>query len=323
MRIRVYFLSNRDQAVFACPEHAMKRFALLLLPLTLFLPCVEASEWIMTPEELQSAAATKDDLIILDVSFDRADYDKGHIPGAQFVDWNKDLSDEQELYYRVPTQEQFESMMSRIGATRDSKLVFYDNRNNRMAIRGLWVADFYGHQNAAILEGGLEAWKTAGLPVNHEIPSPRPTVYRAQDTHPDMNVDHDFVHENLRNQEVLFVDSRPWEMFTGETPGVMIDKGKEVARIGHLPGAVSLPWKKSLDEHNAFLDIDQLKDLYSEMGVTPDKLTIFYCNEGLHAAFNWFVAVKLLGNDNIKIYEGSMGEWASDPKRPLVSGVGF
>jgi len=282
-----------------------------------------ATPCLISPADLKAGIASGEDLVIVDVSCEPEDYANGHLPGAIHVCWKADLSDGQEFYYRVPSKAQFEAVMSRIGATPDSRLVFYDNRENRMAIRGLWVAEFYGHRNAAILEGGADAWRRAGYPLTKKVPTPTATAYRAARSESQMNVEYAWVHANLRNEGVHFVDSRPFAMFTGETQGLMIDKDREVARLGHLPNATNLPWKKNLAAQASFLDVQALKDLYSQMGITPDKLTVFYCNEGLHAAFNWFVASKLLGNENVKIYEGSMGEWASDPKRPMVSGVGF
>jgi len=281
-----------------------------------------ASDWLVSPEWLNEPPEDVE-VVVIDVSFDPEDYAEGHIPGAAFVHWNEDLSDEKEAFYRVPTKEQFESIMSRIGATRETQVVFYDNRHHRFAIRGVWVAHYYGHEKAAVLEGGLEAWLAAGFSLETIEREVAPTDYKVQEVNPRMNVDADYVENNLRNTDVVFVDSRPWKMFTGETPGIMIDKGQAVARIGHLPGALSLPWKENLTEPNAFLDVEALEKLYKGRGVDPDKVTIFYCNEGLHAAFNWFVTTKLLGIENVKIYEGSMGEWASDAARPLVSGVGF
>ena len=72
-----------------------------------------------------------------------------------------------------------------------------------------------------------------------------------------------------------------------------------------------------------FLSTKVLGDLYTGAGLRKDKMLVFYCNEGLHAIFNWFVATKMLGYEKVKVYEGSMGEWADDPMLPMVSGVGF
>lgn len=133
----------------------------------------------------------------------------------------------------------------------------------------------------------------------------------------------DFVKANLRNSNVMFGDSRPWKMYTGEKPGMIIHTRKEVSRRGHLPGAVHIPWKGNIDQRGHFLDKATLMEKYQEAGIEKDKLVIFYCNEGVHAVYNWFVTTKILGFKRVKIYEGSMGEWADHPLLPMVSGIGF
>jgi thiosulfate/3-mercaptopyruvate sulfurtransferase len=119
------------------------------------------------------------------------------------------------------------------------------------------------------------------------------------------------------------VDSRPWKMYTGEITGKMIHTGLDVVRKGHLPGAVSIPWKNNINERDKFLEDSDLMKLYGNQGLSKYKVVIFYCNEGVHAAYNWFIATKILGFRNAKIYEGSMGEWADELLLPMVSGIGF
>jgi thiosulfate/3-mercaptopyruvate sulfurtransferase len=291
-------------------------------------PCVGDSSDVLkqgyvTPEWLEEYA-NDPDLIIVDVSFDRKDFEKEHIPNAVYIDWRRDLADQrEEKYYRIVPMDEFEKVMSSIGAEPDKTIIFYDNKQNRLSIRAVWVAHYYGHERAVILEGGIAAWKSAGFELTNEVVRVEPTKYKVQETHSEMNVEKQFVKQNLQNQGLLSVDSRPRRMYTGEIPGKIIHTGQEVARRGHLPGAVNIPWKSNLNKQSLFLDKGMLLKMYTEKGVTNDKLTVFYCNEGLHAVFNWFVATKLLGFKKVKIYEGSMGEWADDPLLPMVSGVGF
>jgi len=281
------------------------------------------SKGYVTPQWLKSHADAPG-LIIVDVSFEKSHYEKGHIPGAVYVDWRRDLADpDEKKYYRVVPKGGFENAMSRIGATPETMLIFYDNRQNRMAIRALWVAAYYGHQKSAILEGGILEWKAAGNETNTELPEVNPTVYRATKVHSEMNVEKSYVKENLRNSDILFVDSRSRKMYTGQAPGRLVHTGKKVARRGHLPGSVNIPWKENIDQKSRFLDKDTLSGIYLSAGHKEDKLVVFYCNEGLHAVFNWFVATRILGFEKVKVYEGSMGEWADDPLLPMVSGVGF
>ncbi len=276
----------------------------------------------VTPQWLH-AHADDPGLIIVDVSFEKAHYEKEHIPGAVYLDWRSDLADPgEEAYYRIVPKEGFEKAMGRIGADPESMLIFYDNRQNRMAIRGMWVAAYYGHNKTAVLEGGILAWKAAGNDTTAAVGDMHPTTYRARAVHSEMKVEKSFVKQNLRNSDVLFIDSRSRKMYTGQAPGRLVHTGKKVARRGHLPGSVNIPWKENIDQQSRFLDKNTLSGLYRSVSL-GDKLLVFYCNEGLHAVFNWFVATKILGLEKVKVYEGSMGEWADDPLLPMVSGIGF
>ena len=282
-----------------------------------------SSEGYVTPEWLKAHAGERN-ILIVDVSRNRGDYRKEHIPNAVFVDWIGELADQREKkYYRVVPKEGFERVMGRIGATHETTLIFYDNLQNRLAIRALWVAEYYGHKNVAVLEGGIFGWKAAGFRVTTVEPVMSPTEYRVREVHSEMNVDKVFVKENLRNGSIVFGDSRPWKMYTGQRPGMIIHTRKEVSRRGHLPGAVHIPWKGNIDKKSNFLDRVTLMKKYGEAGIEKERQVIFYCNEGVHAVYNWFVVTKMLGFKNVRIYEGSMGEWADQPLLPMVSGIGF
>ena len=281
------------------------------------------SRGFVSPDWLKKHAGDQN-LVIVDVSLKTQDYYNEHIPNAVYVDWKKELSDPMEKrYYKILSKEDFERVMNKIGATNDSTLIFYDNLNNRLAIRALWVAAYYGHENAMVLEGGIGGWKSAGFETTEKIPVCPVTSYEVGKMKSEINVDKGYVKLNLRNNDVLFVDSRPWKMYTGETTGKMIHTGLDVERKGHLPGAVSIPWKNNINERDKFLEDSDLMKLYGNQGLSKDKVVVFYCNEGVHAAYNWFIATKILGFRNAKIYEGSMGEWADELLLPMVSGIGF
>jgi thiosulfate/3-mercaptopyruvate sulfurtransferase len=261
------------------------------------------------------------DIRIVDVSFRREDYATRHIPNAVFVDWRADLADPDKRHYYILPVRDFEALMGRIGVTGDTRLVFYDNFDNRLAIRALWVAEYYGHGNAAILEGGIQAWEASGYQVTNNSPRFGSTRYRVESINSGLNVDKEYVRRNLSNPDVLFVDGRPAGMYSGLVAGKAIHTGETIARRGHLPGAVNQPWKSHLDENSGFLDRDSLQAMFEDRGISRDKeAVVFYCNEGVHAAFDWFVAAKILGFENARIYDGSMSEWAEDASLPLSRG---
>jgi thiosulfate/3-mercaptopyruvate sulfurtransferase len=263
-----------------------------------------------------------EDIRIVDVSFEKKGYTAGHIPNAVFVDWRTELADPGEKHYFILPRPDFEKLMSRIGVTPGTRLVFYDDFNNRLAIRALWVAEYYGHSNAAILKGGVQAWEEGGYRLTENSPKFRSTRYTVRSVNSGLNVDKEFVRRNLSNPDVLFVDGRPAGMYTGLINGKAIHTGEMIARRGHLPGAVNQPWKALLDNHSEFLDEHTLEAMFRDRGIDRDRETVvFYCNEGVHAAFDWFVAAKILRYENAKIYDGSMSEWAEDERLPLVLGA--
>jgi len=262
------------------------------------------------------------DIRIIDVSFDKESFLSGHVPNAVFLDWRGDLADPDEKHYSVLAREDFERLMRRIGVTRDTQLVFYDDFNNRLAIRALWVAEFYGHAGTAILEGGIRAWKARGYRTTGNSPEFPGTRYTVKDVHEGLNVDKDYVLNNLVNPNVMFVDGRSAGMYIGFIAGREIHTGETIARSGHLPGAVNQPWKDHMDSQSKFLDKTALETMYTNRGINRDlDAVVFYCNEGVHAAFDWFVAAKILGYENAKIYDGSMSEWAEDANLPLKIGL--
>jgi thiosulfate/3-mercaptopyruvate sulfurtransferase len=260
-------------------------------------------------------------LRVVAVSFEPEDFEQEHIPGSVFVDWRSDLADTGEFrYYKIVSRNGFETIMERIGVAENTTIIFYDNWNNRLAIRALWVSDFYGHHNTAILEGGIDAWKAAGFETNAETSWYTPTRYRVDTKRQEINTGLEYVRSHIHDNEVLIVDGRPHTMYTGMIRGTAVHTGEKIEGRGHIPGSVNLPWKKNIDHENRFLDRHTLMKLYTSRGITGEKTTVFYCNEGVHAAYDWFVADRILGFKNVSVYDGSMAEWSDDPGLPLEIG---
>jgi thiosulfate/3-mercaptopyruvate sulfurtransferase len=261
------------------------------------------------------------DLRVVAVTFEQSDYEKGHIPGSVFVDWRTDLADQEETrHYRIVSPEGFARTMERVGVSEHTTVVFYDDWNNRLAIRALWAAEYYGHANTAILEGGIWAWKQAGFTTTRNTPRYPRTTYEVETKHSELKTDLEFVRSHLDHSDVLIVDGRPEPMYTGMARGTVVHTGDKIERRGHIPKAVNLPWKLNIDNDDRFLDRDTLEALYASRGITGDVKTVFYCNEGVHAVYDWFVAYKILGFKNVTVYDGSLAEWTDYPELPLSIG---
>lgn len=258
---------------------------------------------------------------IIDLSSRPEVYDEGHIKGAVYVDWKRDIADPGQIdRYNIAPPEQIEALLSRLGITPDTTIVLYDNLDNRLSTRTLWTLRYYGHENIKILNGGRKAWEGAGKTYSAEDVVVEKSDYTIKKVNAQLKTDKDFILENLDNDNVVLIDGRPTPMYTGETAGVVFNTKKEHARKGHIPGALNIPWKENLRDDGTFKSISELQELYESKGVTKDKLVVTYCNEGLHASPPWFVLHELLGYPDVKLYDDSMAEWANLPDTPIKTG---
>jgi len=282
---------------------------------------IDIDEGFVSPQWL-SEHLHDNDLRVVAVNFEQEDFEKEHIPGSVFVDWRSDLADTGESrYYKIVSRSGFEKIMERIGVAEETAIIFYDNWNNRLSIRALWVADLYGHHNTAILEGGIDAWKAAGFETNAHTTWYAPTRYRVDTTHQEIHADLAYIQSLIHDNDAFIVDGRPESMYTGMIRGTAVHTGEKIQRRGHIPGSVNIPWKDNINHEDRFLDRDTLMELYTSRGITGEKPTVFYCNEGVHAAYDWFVADRILGFKNVSVYDGSMVEWSDDPSLPLELGT--
>jgi len=248
-------------------------------------------------------------------------YSRAHIKGSVFVDWIHDLSDP--TYpdrYIVASKAAIGELLGKIGVNRNTTVVLVDDLQNRLSMFMFWVLAYYGHDNARILNGGRSAWEAAGMPYTDEVTQVVETQYVVQETNQQYRVGLDFIRENLNNSDVVLVDARSPQQYSGEEPGRVFNTGQAHKRLGHIPGAINIPWKSNLRADNTFKSYEELLSLYNSKGITKDKFVVTYCNEGLHAAADWFVLHELLGYPNVAVYNESMAEWANREDVPIVLG---
>ncbi|RMF90459.1 MAG: sulfurtransferase [Methanobacteriota archaeon] len=258
---------------------------------------------------------------IIDLSSSPAVYENGHIKGAVYVDWRSDIADPEQVdRYNIAPREQIEALLGRLGVDEDTTIVLYDNLDNRLSTRTYWTLKVYGHEDVRILDGGRRAWEAAGGEYTAEAPEITATDYRAKGVNSEIKTDMGFILDNLDNPDVVLIDGRPSEMYTGEKAGVVFNTKAEHKRRGHIPGALNIPWKENLNEDGTFKSPEELKSLYESHGVTPDKTVVTYCNEGLHASPPWFVLSELLGYPDVRLYDDSMAEWANRDDTPMNTG---
>ncbi|MDR7555043.1 MAG: sulfurtransferase [Armatimonadota bacterium] len=254
-------------------------------------------------------------LRIVEVSVDRTAYDQGHIPGALNLDWKVDLTDP--LRRDLPSQAQFEALLSEAGISNDHTVVFYGDNNNWFAAWAYWIFQYYGHRAARIMNGGRRKWIDEGRPLVQDVPSYPQTQYRAAAPNPEIRALRDYVLARLGQPGHGLVDVRSPREYTGEllAPENLPQEGAQ--RGGHIPGAKNIPWGMAVREDGTFKTADELRALYEGQGITPDKEVIAYCRIGERSAHTWFVLRELLGYPRVRNYDGSWTEYGSLVNVPI------
>jgi thiosulfate/3-mercaptopyruvate sulfurtransferase len=244
-------------------------------------------------------------------------YAAGHIPGAVHVDWTSDLNDQVRRDY--VTREAFDALMSRIGVSPDTTVIFYGDRNNWWACYAFWVFQLFGHTNAKIMDGGRLKWEKEQRPLTREVPQYPPTTYQARErSDAEIRAFRHEVLEHVKGNGQL-VDVRSPEEYAG-TRLHMADYPNEGAlRGGHIPGARSIPWARAVNpDDGTFKPAAELKALYVEQnGLAPDRETIAYCRIGERSSHTWFALKYLLGFEKVRNYDGSWTEWGNLVGAPI------
>lgn len=238
-------------------------------------------------------------------------YPSGHIPGAVQVDWTSDLNDQLRRDYLDKAA--FEALMSRIGVTPDTTIVFYGDKNNWWATYAFWVFQLFGHTNAKIMDGGRAKWEREGCPMTREVPQYPATQYTAQERNDaEIRAFRDQVLAHSQAGKPL-IDVRSPAEYSGEKLHMPEYPQEGALRGGHIPGAKNVPWAKAINQDdNTFKSADELRQIYEqEQGLQPDQDVIAYCRIGERSSHSWFVLKYLLGYNNVRNYDGSWTEWGN------------
>ena len=236
----------------------------------------------------------------------RAEYEGGHIPSAGFADLLGDLCDtDSPMSFAIPTPEQFCAAMGALGVGDDTKVVLYDGFNSVWAARVWWMLRWVGFDRAAVLDGGLKAWKAGERPLSTEAANRKPKKLTPK-IRPELIAYQDEVLAAIKDDAVTLIDAMPEPHYNGQM--VMYD------RPGHIPGAVNISAMALLDETGRYRPDDELAAMYD--GDRKDRV-ITYCGAGVAASASAFVLTRL-GYTNVAVYMASLQEWAADPDKPLV-----
>jgi thiosulfate/3-mercaptopyruvate sulfurtransferase len=259
-----------------------------------------------------------DSIRIVEVDENPALYAEGHIPGAIGFDWKKDLQDQVRRDFLGP--EAFGELFGSRGISNDHQIVLYGDRNNWFAAYTYWYLKFYGHDNVKLVNGPREKWITEGRPTTTEPPSFAPATFNATSGDDSIRAKRDEVGEALGTGTKL-VDVRSPQEFSGELIAMPGYEQEGAQRSGHIPGAASVPWAQAVQEDGTFKSADDLAALYGGKGMTGESPVIAYCRIGERSAHTWFVLHELLGQGDVKNYDGSWTEWGNMVAVPIEKDV--
>jgi thiosulfate/3-mercaptopyruvate sulfurtransferase len=254
---------------------------------------------------------------VVEVDEDTSAYEKNHIRNAIRIDWKRDLQDA--VRRDFVNKEQFEALLSERGIGNDTTVVLYGGNNNWFAAYAYWYFKLYGHQDVKLLDGGRKKWELDSRDLVEEVPTRPATTYVAQEQDLDIRAFRDEVVEaiNVKN----LVDVRSPDEFSGKLLAPAHLPQEQSQRPGHVPSAKNIPWSKSANDDGTFRSDDELTELYQGEGVDLSKDTIAYCRIGERSAHTWFVLHELLGQPNVKNYDGSWTEYGSLVGVPIELGA--
>src|SRR6476619_1686552 len=260
-----------------------------------------------------------DSIRIVEVDENPALYAEAHIPGAIGFDWKIDLQDQVKRDFLGP--EAFGELLGSRGISNEHTIVLYGDRNNWFAAYTYWYLKYYGHDNVKLVNGPREKWINEGRATSTDVPSHEAATFTAQPGDEAIRAKRDEVLSVL-DDGVALVDVRSPQEYSGELIAIAGYEQEGAQRGGHIPGAASIPWAQAVKEDGTFKSAEELRDLYTSKGVVNgDKPIIAYCRIGERSAHTWFVLHELLGQDDVKNYDGSWTEWGNLVNVPIEKDV--
>lgn len=244
----------------------------------------------------------------------RPQFDDAHIPGAIFADIPGVLSDSSSPFpFTLPGPENFARAIGNLGVGPGTHVVTYAQESPMWATRLWWLLRYFGFDDVAVLDGGLQAWRQAGYPVTRELSTVRPEPFVAR-PRAELLATKDDVVRVLGGDPACLINALSVRAFRGEGPGAY-------SRPGRIPGSASVPAQDLWDpESGRFRDRGALLDsLGIFLALEPKAEVIAYCGAGISATLDVF-ALSLLGRDDVRLYDGSLTEWSADPRLPLELG---
>ena len=235
------------------------------------------------------------------------DFAQGHIPGAVHFDlFGLSLIDTSDAPLKA-FMHMIHHVLELRGVSKSKEVIVYENNSGMRAARALWFLDYFGHPNAHLLDGGMQAWKAAGFATTTEVTPPKGADLKISERREVLATAEDVL-QSLNKKDVSILDTRSRAEYVGTQV--------RAARGGAIPGAIHIEWTDNLDASGKFKTDAELEDMYGRAGITPDKEVISYCQGGYRAAHS-YIALRLIGFPKIRNYIGSWKEWGDRADLPI------
>ncbi len=254
------------------------------------------------------------DLVVLDGSTHlptakrdaRAEYVEEHIPGAMFFDINEIADQSNPLPHMLPSTVQFASQMKKMGIGDGMRVVAYDSVGLYSAARVWWMFRTMGHEDVAVLNGGLPKWKAEGRPVTAQPTAARSERHFTPRLNAGLVRDIDDIKSIVRNGGEQIIDARAAARFKAEAP-----EPRKGLRSGHMPGAVNVPFTNLLNDDGTLKPTDDLRAIFASAGVQQQQPAVTSCGSGVTACV-LSLALAVMGNPDVPVYDGSWSEWGDE-----------
>lgn len=240
-------------------------------------------------------------------------YQESHVPGAFYFDLEKQLSapvSEHGGRHPLPEIEQFKLEVEKVGIDRSKTVVAYDGGEGQFASRFWWLLTYLGHEKVYVLNEGFKGWTKAGYPITNEIPELESTSFNLN-IREDMLASYEEVKEivDQKKDSPILIDSRDESRYKGEI--------EPIDRIaGHIPRAINRCWIDGM-EQGSFKDSEEQKKRFADLN--KEEPIIVYCGSGVTATPN-YIALKMAGFKDVRLYAGSYSDWVSYEENPVAKG---
>jgi thiosulfate/3-mercaptopyruvate sulfurtransferase len=242
-----------------------------------------------------------------------AEFLTAHIPGARFFDIDAVADPDTDLPHMVPTPGRFAKLMGEMGVSNGARVVFYDQKGLASAARGWWMMGLFGHDKAAVLDGGLPKWRAEGRAVETGPAAPAvPTTFRPDFRAARLRGIGDVLRD-VASGETLILDARAAGRFTAAIP-----EPRPGMRSGHMPGAANLPYTELLNPDQTLRPPAELRARFAAAGVDGSRPVVTSCGSGVTAAI-LTLGLRLSGLPEGALYDGSWTEWGGRPDTPIES----